>query len=198
MRRRHSGWPRALAGCLLLAAGLAGQVTAESLSGSGLSLFASAKNYQAGDLLTVVIEESAQGTQSASTELNKETELGFTTGGAAGNVLPSASGGINSRQSGGGNLSRQGRMRATLTARVEKVLPNGCLEIAGEQEIAFDSGVQRISVRGSVRPRDITSANEVSSTRIADAKIEYLGRDALHEKARTGFISRVLEWLWIF
>jgi flagellar L-ring protein precursor FlgH len=188
---------RLLAWALLLA-GFPNGVLAESLSGNGLSLFSSAKSYQEGDLLTVIIDEAAQGTQSASTELNKETQLGFTTGGAIGNVVPSASGGLNSKQSGGGNLARQGRMQATLTVRVEKVLTSGCLVIAGDQEISFDSGVQRISVHGSVRPRDISAGNEVYSSRIADAKIEYLGRDALNEKARTGFLSRFLEWLWIF
>ena len=89
-------------------------------------------------------------------------------------------------------------MTAMITTRVEKVLPNGTLANAGTQEIEFDSGVQRISVKGVARPRDIDSANRVYSYRLANAQIEYLGTGALNEKARTGYISRFLEWLWIF
>jgi flagellar L-ring protein precursor FlgH len=170
---------------------------AESLSGTG-SLFASERTYQEGDLVTVVVSETAAGAQSASTDLNKETQLGLTTGGALGTVLGSANAGLSSQHRGGGALARAGRMSAALTAKVQKVLPNGCLVLAGVQEIAFDSGVQRISVQGTARPRDISPGNEILSTRLSDAKIEYLGADALNEKARTGFLGRFLEWLWIF
>ena len=186
---------------VLLAIGLARAAwaaEAESLSQAQGSLFSAEKIYQLGDLVTVIIAENATAEQSASTELHKEFNLGLTTGGSLGTLLPSAGGGLNSKQTGGGNLQRQGKVMATITTRVVKILPNGCLGVAGQQEIELDSGRQRISVQGTVRPRDISSANEVVSCRLADAQIEFLGQGALHEKARTGFLSRVLEWLWIF
>jgi flagellar L-ring protein FlgH len=192
---RKSAWIKNLPClCLLLFAAAAG---AETLSGNG-SLFASEKNYQLGDLVTVIVAESAEGAQSASTDLHKQTSLGLSTGGQLGVIAPSANLGLDSKQSGGGDLSRHGHMTATLTARVEKILANGCLSLAGEQDIEFDSGRQHLSVHGVARPRDISPDNEIYSFRLSDAKIEFTGRDALHEKARTGFLSRFLEWLWIF
>jgi flagellar L-ring protein precursor FlgH len=180
---------------LLLASGVC---QAESLSGTGSSLFTSEKAYQIGDLITVIVLETSQGEQIASTDLNKETSMGLNTTGILGNVLGSTSAGLNSKQKGGGNLARRGKMNAMITAKVEKILPNGSLEISGIQEIEFDSGQQRISVKGIARPRDIDSSNQVLSYRLANAQIEYMGAGALHEKARTGYISRILEWLWIF
>jgi flagellar L-ring protein FlgH len=180
--------------CLLFAVATA---SGEALSGGG-SLFASEKNYQVGDLVTVIVAERAEGAQSASTDLHKQTNIGFTTGGQIAAVAGEASVGLNSKQSGGGDLSRHGHMTGTVTARVEKILVNGCLSLTGEQEIEFDSGRQHISIRGVARPRDISPDNEIYSFRLSDAKIEFIGRDALNEKARTGILSRVLEWLWIF
>jgi flagellar L-ring protein precursor FlgH len=182
---------------ILLGAWCARPAGGEALSAPG-SWFSSEKNYQEGDLVTVIVSETSQGVQSASTDLNKSTSLGLATTGLLGNAVGSTSAGLTSAQKGGGNLARQGRMTAMITARVEKVLPNGSLTLSGAQEIEFDSGVQRISVKGVARPRDIDAANQIYSYRLANAQIEYLGTGALNEKARTGYLSRFLEWLWIF
>jgi flagellar L-ring protein precursor FlgH len=171
---------------------------AEMLNSNNSSWCSTEKRYQPGDLVTVVISESAQAEQDASTALHKDTKLGFSTGGILGNIVPSASAGLSSANDGGGNLSRQGKMNAMIGAVVEEVLSNGSLKIKGEQEITFDSGQQLIRVEGIARPRDISSENEIYSYRLANARIEFNGKDALHEKTRTGFLSRFLEWLWIF
>jgi flagellar L-ring protein precursor FlgH len=46
-----------------------------------------------------------------------------------------------------------------------------------------------------VRPEDITDANAVLSSRIADAKITYVGDGILGEKQSPGILSRILSWL---
>lgn len=171
--------------------------SAQSVSGSG-NIFSTEKQYQRGDLVTIIISESAQASQSASTELHKDTDIGYTTGGVLGTLVPSANVGVNSNHEGNGQLARQGKMKAMVAATVEDILPNGILKVKGEQEISFDSGRQIIRLEGLVRPRDISSENEVYSYKIANAKIEYTGEGALHEKARTGFLARFLDWLWIF
>jgi len=171
---------------------------AESLSGSGPAIFSGEKHYQQGDLITVIISESAQAEQSASTELSKEAEMGYSAGGLLGTIIPSADFGLNSEHEGKGSLSRQGKMKAMVGAVVEEVFANGNLKIKGEQAIIFDSGTQIISVEGIVRPRDISSQNEVYSYKLANANIQYSGQGALHEKARTGYLSRILDILWIF
>lgn len=194
----HS-WKKLNKWCFLAALFIlpAASASGEALNAQG-SWFSSERAYQEGDLVTVLVSETSQGAQSATTDLNKSTSLGLATTGLVGTALGSTSAGLTSAQKGGGNLARQGRMTAMITAKVEKVLPNGTLTLSGSQEIEFDSGVQRICVKGVARPRDIDSANQIFSYRLANAQIEYLGTGALNEKARTGYISRFLEWLWIF
>lgn len=186
----------AAAGILGILGGFAAPAAAESLSGNG-SLFGSERSYREGDLVTVVIAESAEGVQSASTDLNKSTSLGVTTGGVLA-AVPDANLGVSTALKGGGNLGRKGRLTATVTTQVRKILENGNLSLAGEQDIEFDAGRQHISVLGVARPRDISSTNEIYSYRLADAKIEFNGKGALNEKARAGVLGRFLEWLWIF
>lgn len=183
-----------LAGVWLL--WLARPAGADSLAGP--SLFSSARAYQPGDVITVVVSENAQAQQSASTTLNKEANLGYTTGGLLGTLAPAANVGVTAGQEGGGNLTRQGAMRAMVAATVREVLPNGNLRLTGSQQIEFDSGTQIIRVEGIARPRDVNSQNEVYSYRLADARITYSGEGALGEKARTGFLTRLLDILWIF
>ncbi len=172
-------------------------VMAESLS-AGQNVFSTEKYYRAGDLITIIISESAQASQSASTDLHKDSQVGYTSGGLLGSLMPAASVGINSKNDGGGQLARQGKMKAMIGATVESILPNGLLKVKGTQEIGFDSGRQIIRIEGLVRPRDISSENEVYSYRLANVKIDYVGDGALQEKSRTGFLSRFLDWLWIF
>jgi flagellar L-ring protein precursor FlgH len=183
---------------LLLGMALTAVSGAESLSGPGLGIISSEKNFRKGDVITVIISESAQAQQSASTQLSKDAKVGFTTGGALNPVIPSANLGLSTSQEGEGNLSRQGKMRAMVGVMVEEVLENGNLKIKGKQSLEFDSGVQIISVEGIARPRDVSSQNEVYSYKLSNAQIQYSGEGALHEKARTGFLTRLFDLIWIF
>lgn len=196
MRKTHGLGLLAITLCIL--AGSARPASAESLSGYGPAIFSSMRQYQTGDLITVIVSESAQAEQSASTGLHKNADTGYTSGGALGSVLPSANIGLSSEQNGGGNLSRQGKMTARVAAMVEEILPNGNLLIKGEQKLEFDSGTQVITIAGVARPRDVSSQNEVYSYRLGNANIQYRGQGALHEKARTGYLTRILDMLWIF
>ncbi|MCD4813450.1 flagellar basal body L-ring protein FlgH [bacterium] len=171
---------------------------AESLSGTGAGIFSSEKSFQPGDIVTVIVSENAKAEQSASTKLSKETGMGYSAGGLLGTLIPSAALGVTSDQDGRGDLARKGKMEAKVGAVVEEVLTSGNLRIQGKQEIKFDSGTQVIQVAGIIRPRDVSATNEVYSFKMANAQILYSGKGALHEKARTGYLSRLLDLLWIF
>lgn len=61
----------------------------------------------------------------------------------------------------------------TITVTVSEVLPNGNLLVSGEKQISFDKGVEYVRFSGIVNPDHVVSGNVVSSTQVADARVEY-------------------------
>jgi flagellar L-ring protein FlgH len=73
------------------------------------------------------------------------------------------------------------------------VLPNGYLVVDAVKDVQVDSEHQLISIRGVVRPADITTANTVSSDKVAEMEIHVNGKgvinDAIH---RPNFLYRLV------
>lgn len=146
-----------------------------------------------GDVLTVLVIENASASASADTSTEKSASVALGVTGPSTNKNATAD--LSEQFNGGGRIQRSGRLLAQLTVSVVGVLPNGDLMIAGEQRIEVNSETQHIRLAGRVRPVDITEANAVLSSRIADAKITYIGDGILGEKQRPGILSRILSWL---
>jgi flagellar L-ring protein FlgH len=62
---------------------------------------------------------------------------------------------------------------STLGVTVTGVLPNGNLVVSGEKQIGLDKGVEFIRFSGVVNPNAIGQGNVISSSQVADARIEY-------------------------
>lgn len=77
---------------------------------------------------------------------------------------------------GSGSVDRKETINMTLAALVTQVLPNGNMVIAGHQQMKVNGELRDLTVSGIVRTEDITSANTIDLTQIAEARISYGGR----------------------
>jgi flagellar L-ring protein FlgH len=142
-----------------------------------------------GDILTVLIQINDQAQLNNSTgRTRKSTQSGgvsnfFGLETAPGRILPQGFDpanmiGTNSNGSfaGQGQVTRNEKVDMTVAAIVTQVLPNGNLVVAGRQEVRINNELRELLVSGIVRPQDISSANQVRHTEMAEARISYGGR----------------------
>lgn len=110
----------------------------------------------------------------------------------------SAKGASASQFKGEGDTNREGELMATVTAKVVEVLPNGNLVLAARKELTINEEKQILVFSGTARPDDISSDNTILSTKIADAKVFYVGKGVIHDKQKPGWLVRVLDNVWPF
>lgn len=168
------------------------------------SAYTDHKAYKVGDIVTIIIIETTEGSQSASLSTSKQQQIqagmGTSTSWGGGKTISVPSWGAAGAeyQDGGGKSVRKGSLQAKLSARVEKVLSNGNLVIKGTKVIRVNDDKQNLVINGVIRAEDIASDNTIPSTNVADAIIDYEGNGPIGEKTSPGLITRLLDWLGIF
>ncbi len=94
---------------------------------------------------------------------------------------------------GSGNISRSERVNLTIAAVITAVMPNGNLVIQGRQEVRTNRELRELTVAGIVRPEDISSANTIAHTQIAEARISYGGRGDVSRMQNTPAAQSLVE-----
>jgi flagellar L-ring protein precursor FlgH len=184
----------ALALALALPAHCAAQPSSLYRAQSYQALITDHRARRIGDSLVVLVYETATATNQTDTKVNKSSNIDI---GASDNHNK-IGGKFNatSDADGGGIERRSGQVVAQVSATVIAVTERGDYVIQGEQHIYLNSESQVITVAGRVRPQDIDSNNTVISTRIADAKIEFLGQGLLSAREKPGIVTRLFNWLF--
>jgi len=172
------------------------------------SWFGEKKTYQMGDVITVLLSESVNGSASATNEASRETSTDVLTaaqlariGSPGGLLLDSENGtpidtAISS--SGSGATGQSASLTGTMTAQVVDVYPNGNLMIRGEKIVNFSTGSEVIQVKGIIRPQDVQPDNTVQSKRIASAQISYKGTGQNANASKTPWATNLLMAIWPF
>ncbi len=164
-----------------------------------------------GDILTVkiTIDDKAALENSSSRSRNNAEDLGINHLAGIANevsqVLSSAADptnlvDLNSQSStqGSGSVDRAEELETTIAAVVTQILPNGNLVIEGKQEVRVNYEVRELVVAGIVRPEDISNINEISSDKIAEARISYGGRGQITDVQQPRYGQQVLDILLPF
>ena len=152
-----------------------------------------------GNLITVVVTENNQASSGASTERSKDSRVrtDWDFGALIPRVVANATD-MRGRDEfkGQGVTSRNGRLVMDVTARIEEVLPNGTMRIVGTKRIRVNDEETEITIRGIVRPLDITPDNRIDSARIADMEVDFKGTGPASAKATPGILTRLFNWLF--
>ena len=157
-------------------------------------LTADNKAFQVGDALTVQVFENSSATTSSDTGTRRKNNLSAELG--HGNHTIAQTGiAVGGDFDGGGKTQRTNRVLATLTVTVREILANGELKVAGEQILTVNEEPQKVTLEGRVRPVDISDGNIVLSTRLADAKITYVGEGDIAERNRRPWWRNLLDWV---
>lgn len=157
------------------------------------SLTSDNKAFRLGDVLTVQVFENSSATTSADTGTRRKNGLSADLS-HRGNTVGQTGIGVGGDFDGGGKTQRTSRVLATLTVTVREVLANGDLKVAGEQVLTVNEEPQKVTLEGRVRPLDISDGNIVLSTRLADAKITYVGEGDIAERTRRPWWRSLLDW----
>lgn len=161
------------------------------------SLVGDVRAHQVGDNLTVLVVENSTATSSADTNTKRASDASLSAGYDIKGTKHSAAVdlGVGNDFSGVARTQRAGKLLAQLTVTVKSVDPNGDLRVAGEQQLEVNNELQKIFLEGKVRPQDIGDNNSIVSSRIAEARISYIGDGVLADGQRPGWLSRVMNWL---
>ncbi|USP49092.1 flagellar basal body L-ring protein FlgH [Alcaligenes faecalis] len=159
-------------------------------------LFEDRRPRNVGDIVTIMIQERTNAAKNVSTNTDRTGSGGLDFTGVPA-FLPNEVGSKQNFEVSGSNKAQgKGSSRAdntfsgTLTTTVVGVLPNGNLQVAGEKQIAINRGSEHIRFSGVVDPRSITGSNTVSSTQVADARIEFRSKGVMDEVQTMGWLQR--------
>ena len=169
------------------------------------SWFGKGRNFQVGDVITVLLNESTQAARSQVGSISRNSTNDMLTPGLA--VLGNKLGGVmkgtdfsktDISNKGTGTADQTASLNGSIAVAVVEVMPNGNLVLRGEKQLALTEGSEVIQVAGIIRPEDVAPNNTVQSRRLANAQIAYRGSGDLANATRAGWGTSALLKLWPF
>ena len=167
------------------------------------NIYSDSKAHRVGDIISVILSESTQAQKNAKTELKKENSAtlnpitGF--GGTPLNFKGDAIQFGYDQESDfkGDSKANQGNsLSGNISVHVLRVLPNGNLMIRGEKWMSLNNGDEYIRLTGIIRPQDINSNNTVTSSKVANARIQYAGTGTFADIQEQGWLSKFFSSSW--
>ena len=169
------------------------------------SWFGKGRNFQVGDVITVLLNESTQAARSQVGSISRNSTNDMLSPGLA--VLGNKLGGVmkgtdfsktDISNKGTGTADQTASLTGSVAVSVVEVMPNGNLVLRGEKQLALTEGSEVIQVAGIIRPDDVAPNNTVQSRRLANAQISYRGTGDLANATRAGWGTSAVLKLWPF
>lgn len=194
---------------LLVGAGLAAAPADSLVKPTTKSLFADKRGTSAGDIITVIVQESTSSSKDNSTSTSKKSELDaklesfFYAPGASGMLthngqMPALKLNSKSGFDGGGSMSNSEKITTRVAVQVVDVLPNQVLLIEGRRQTKINGESSDVVLRGNVRAQDVSAANTVFSYNILNPEIQIVDKGLLRDNQRPGWFKRMWDKLTPF
>jgi flagellar L-ring protein FlgH len=172
--------------------------------GYSAALFENPTARNVGDTVTVILQEATAATKSSQTDTAKTTKDSLAAPTVLGNNVtihgtPILSGSLNNANSfsGSGDSKQSDSLVGDITVTVVKRLLNGNLLVRGEKYVDINQGSEFVRLEGIIRPIDISAANTIPSSEVADARIAYGEKGALADANRPGLLARFFNSPWL-
>jgi flagellar L-ring protein precursor FlgH len=172
-------------------------------SGYDIRLFEDQTAKRVGDILTIKLLENTQAKKADDLNTKKDTSMSVSAptlfGIAAATVLgKNVETEIASTKefTGKGAADQSNSLSGNISVTVVELLPNGNLSVRGEKRVTLNQGDEFIRLSGIVRPVDITSANIITSDKVADVTIMYVGEGAMADASKMGWLARIVQSPW--
>ena len=159
------------------------------------TLFEDRRARYVGDTMTIGIAETTSASTKSNTKASRSGSISASV--PMVNGLPGKSfQGLGLEASSSNSLDGKGEAGANnvftgnITVTVIEVLSNGNLLVSGEKQVSIGAGTEYIRLSGIVNPYFINSANTISSSQVADARIEYKESGVISEAQVMGWLAR--------
>jgi flagellar L-ring protein precursor FlgH len=159
-------------------------------------LFEDRRARHVGDTLVIQLNEKLQASRNGSSSASRIGDTSFEvptfTNGLPGKgyLGTGVAGSSSSNFEGKGATAADNLFTGTITVTVVDVLPNGNLVVSGEKQIGITHNSETLRFSGVVNPATILAGNTVTSTQVADARIDYRGSGYIDEAQMMGFLAR--------
>ena len=174
-----------------------------------MSLISDSRANAVGDIISVIVQESASTKKDTSTKSSKTTSTdaalqSFLFSPTASNFmtkggkLPAMAMTSNNEFDGGGAINNSETIVARFGVRVVDVLPNRNMIVEGLRQTSFSGESRTVILRGTVRRDDISSANTVYSYSLADVSIKFVDSGAISNSQKKGWFTRAWDVLTPF
>lgn len=164
-------------------------------AGVSRTLFEDRRARYVGDTLTITITETTSASTASNTKASRSGSISAsvpTVSGLPGKSLQGLELSATSAASldGKGDAAAKNAFTGSITVTVIEVLANGNLLVSGEKQVSIGAGTEYIRLSGVVNPYFISTANTISSTNVADARIEYKESGVISEAQVMGWLAR--------
>ena len=172
-------------------------------SGYDTRLFEDQTAKRVGDILTITLLEKTQAKKADDLNTQKDTAMSAEVPslfGLAASTLtgqsPRTSLASSRKFTGAGAADQSNSLSGNISVTVVDVLPNGNLSVRGEKRVTLNQGDEFIRLSGIVKPVDIASTNIITSDKVADVTIMYVGEGAMADVSKMGWAARILNSPW--